>query len=99
MTAITPKEALSVIDNDKFDYAVKELNEMIFNKMKNNEYTVREDNCFMVEVITSDKFNLLERKIISEEFVRSGWDKVESITSAENGERPGLILFKFYGEI
>lgn len=45
------------------------------------------------EVVVPDNLSRGERAQIQQEYLECGWKSVTSKTSAENGERPGLLLF------
>ena len=58
------------------------------------ENTIREEGyCNNYRVVVRDNLSPNERDSICKEYLESGWKEVTSKTSAENGERPGLLMF------
>lgn len=58
------------------------------------EVTVKQEGaCESYRVITADRLTTAERGFICKEYLEADWKEVTSITSAENGERPGLLMF------
>ena len=49
--------------------------------------------CGVYRVTVIDKLSKAERDFICQEYLEADWQKALSITSAENGERPGLLMF------
>lgn len=53
----------------------------------------QEDPCEIYRVVVSDTLSQAQRDQVVAEYVAAGWSSVYSKTSAENGERPGLLMF------
>lgn len=53
----------------------------------------QEGTCESYRVIVTDNLTLEERAYIHQEYLDCDWSHVTSRTSAENGERPGLLMF------
>ena len=57
-----------------------------------HQYTQQSSDVY--EVNTNDTLNKAERDFIHQAYRDCGWSFVTSVTSEENGERPGLTMWR-----
>jgi DNA gyrase inhibitor GyrI len=77
---------------DKIRY---DLCEIVMQKIDSDvEVTIHEEgSCENYRVVVRDELTQEERDFICKEYLEADWKEVTSKTSAENGERPGLLMF------
>lgn len=87
-----PKDVYTEFNDEHVDAEIKRINAK-FVEMNDAHVNIEFPT---TELILSDyglTFN--QRARVAELFEKEGWSSVASRTTAENGERPGLILYTF----
>lgn len=90
---ITPDEVYDTFDSKRVDEEIRNINKYLRDKI-NAECLLNPDS--VCAILTDRNLTDSEREAVAEMFEGAGWSKVESRTSAENGERPGLIQWTLY---
>lgn len=75
-----------------------EINDLI-DKIDRSFFMYRENPLYeWIELIIDGDYSIKLRNIVSEYYIKAGWDTIYHQTSKENGERPGLTSFVFLTE-
>jgi hypothetical protein len=76
-----------VVNVDLCEKAMEKIDRLVM-----HQYT--QGNPDVYDVVTEDNLSQVERIYIHKMYCECGWTHVTSVTSDENGERPGLIMWK-----
>lgn len=67
------------------------------NKLRDMIQKWSDGDLYSMKVIKPDNcLSHIEKELVCDKYVKAGWSSVKHRTSAENGDRPGLISYTFY---